>query len=64
MHEVPERIGKMISIGAMKKILERKGVYLAESLEELRVMVTAKFPGLSDGEVNEVIEKIEQQSLL
>lgn len=54
----------MINIGAMKKILERKGVCLVESLEELRVTVAAKFPGLSDGEVNEVIKKIEQQSLL
>lgn len=50
----------MINIGAMKKILERKGVCLVESLEELRVTVAAKFPGLSDGEVNEVIKKLGQ----
>lgn len=54
----------MIDIGAMKTILDRKGIYLAESLEELRAMVTAKFPGLSGGEVNEMIKKLKQQNLL
>lgn len=54
----------MISIGVLKKILESKGVYLAESLEELISMVTSKFPGLSDKEVNEVIQKIKQQSVM
>ncbi len=54
----------MISIGVLKKILESKGVYLAESLEELIAMVTSKFPGLSDKEVNEVIQKIKQQSVM
>ena len=54
----------MISIGVLKKILESKGVFLAESLEELIAMVTSKFPGLSDKEVNEVIQKIKQQSVM
>nr|WP_302143341.1 hypothetical protein [uncultured Schaedlerella sp.] len=54
----------MINIGVLKKILESKGVYLAESLEELIAMVTSKFPGLSDKEVNEVIQKIKQQSVM
>ena len=54
----------MISIGVLKKILESKGVYLADSLEELIAMVTSKFPGLSDKEVNEVIQKIKQQSVM
>ena len=54
----------MINRGVLKKILESKGVYLAESLEELIAMVTSKFPGLSDKEVNEVIQKIKQQSVM
>ena len=54
----------MINIGVLKKILESKVVYLAESLEELIAMVTSKFPGLSDKEVNEVIQKIKQQSVM
>lgn len=54
----------MISIGVLKKILESKRVYLAESLEELIAMVTSKFPGFSDKEVNEVIQKIKQQSVM
>ena len=54
----------MISIGVLKKILESKGVYLAESLEELIAMVTSKFPGLSDKEINEVIQEIKQQSVM
>lgn len=53
----------MIDIGVLKKILERKGIYLAESLEELEAMVKAKFPGLSGEELNEIIEKNKQQSL-
>lgn len=47
----------MISIEVVKIILKRNGFCLVESLEELRAMVTSKFPGLSDGEVNEVIVK-------
>ncbi|MCI9009444.1 MAG: hypothetical protein HFI13_15305 [Lachnospiraceae bacterium] len=54
----------MINIGVLKKILESKGVYLAESLEGLRAMVTSKFPGLSDKEINEVIQEIKQQSVM
>lgn len=54
----------MISIEVLKIILKRNGFCLVESLEELRAMVTTKFPGISDGEVNEVIEKVKQQSLV
>lgn len=47
---------KILTASELKSMLERKGVFMGSSIEEVRNFIRTKFPGLSYGEEESLIK--------
>lgn len=47
---------KTLTMGELKSILERKGVFVSSSIGEVRNFIRAKFPGVSREEEESLIK--------
>ncbi len=51
----------MIDIGTLKSLFIRSGIYLLDDMVQVRKVISDKFPGLSELEIDSECKKIAQK---